>query len=154
MLELKEKTYLTKKERVFLTEYALSFHKKNSMKASNLHLDKEGNELSHPAILRRANQILKMKISQEYLTEIHKEIFHRNVHTIEKAVNETYEYYEDLRFQKYHNQANIAYQRYCDLLGFSKNSYVLNQQFNTGTEGGITINYIIPKEENNNNDSK
>lgn len=140
------KLKLSKTDMEFLKNYAMTNSKPKAMIAAGLNFKKDGTEYSQIGLYERANCILRNDKAQEYVKRMQEEILKSNCLSIEKAVNESYQFYELLiREGKYH-EANICYQRITDLLKLTTQGLSVNTQIVDTSGKGITINYINPKE--------
>ena len=148
----KSKKKYTKKELIFLTEYASTNNKLNSMKAAGLtHKIKTGEAYCEKQSIERANELLSTQFAKDYITKLHKEIYERNCFTLEKAVNESYENYLMLKEKEKYHEMNISFDTFLKVAGMLKpNGVNVNTQIVASEGGGITINYIKPDENNNN----
>jgi len=146
---VRHKLKWSKKEKQFLTNYAHTFRKEQSMIDAGLHLKRNGKQYSTEQLTTRANDLLKYPESKEYIGEILSEIREEHFLTLDKCIMETYEYYLELKY-KSPREANISHSRMCDLLGFTgKNAINVNTQIVASEDGGITINYNQPDEKIN-----
>lgn len=140
----------------FLNYYAQNHDKMLSAKLSGLDKHSDGSPLTPVAINKKTYHILKNPESLQFVKDIQKQIFESNCHSLEKAVDESYNLYLKLVEVRSFHSANAAYDRYCMLLGLlgnkNNNTVSVNTQIVGNDKGGITINYITPK--NNNDDGK
>ena len=152
-LEVKKKGSKFKwneKEKQFLVEYALDPYVGNAMRKAGLNQNRSGKDYDESQLIKRGNDLLDYPEAKEYIKMIQKEIFDRNVHTFEKAVNHTWQDYLEWRDVSKH-EANITMERYCKLMGFLGQPGVNFQtQIVTDNDKNITINFITPEEFKNN----
>lgn len=148
-VEIRYKRNLTKKDYEFLTQYAITHNKVGSMRAVGLHLKRDGTEHHRDTLTELANYILRNPMSREFVMDMQKEIMEANCHSLAKAVDETYSLYLKLIELRSFHEANIAYERFCKLIGIldskSGNNVSVNTQIVTDSKE-VNINYIQPKE--------
>jgi len=154
IVEVEDKQKFTKSEREFLTHYAENFHYQNAMIHAGLHIKRNGEKYSDKQLIARAKNILKYPSAKKYVEDIQVQIREQNFLTLDKCVNETYSFYDKIKDTNY-REANIAYQRLTDLLGYTGRGAAINQQIivdETENGVGITINYIQPEKNNKESD--
>lgn len=146
-----KKKVLTKLEKDFLTKFAFIYNRVKAMKETiGIQYDENGLERSDDYYYMKASKLLKNQYAKDYVRELQKEINLQNCHTLEKAIEETYSFYELLIGKKNFHAANVAYERYVNLCGFLNQSAKDKVQVNTQIIAGdkqITINYIKPGED-------
>jgi len=150
MSEYYKKEILTLKEKQFLTKFTISNNRVQSMKdVIGIQYDNNGMEKDDNYYYFKASKILSNPFAQEFVRYLQKQIHEQSCHTLEKVVNETYDFYAHLVSVGSYHAANIAYDRYVALCGFlnqTGHSVSVNTQIVAGDKQ-ITINYIKPGEE-------
>jgi hypothetical protein len=145
---LKVKKNLTKSDLEFLRYYAMTNSKTKSVVAAGLHLKKDGTPYEKTRHYEIANMILRNDKAVEIVKKYQEEILKSNCLTIEKVINETYQFYELLLEEKKYHEANICYSRLTELLKMTTSGMSVNTQIVDNSGGGITVNYITPGQEN------
>lgn len=110
----------------------------------------DGSTMRHDELSKKGREILRNPKAQYYLKQLQEEMFELNVHNLTKCINETYDFYIELREQKKYREANIAHQRYISLMGLGLANVEppinVNTQIVSNSDGGFTINYLTPKD--------
>jgi len=139
---------LTKQHKDFLVRFAISHNKSRSLIEAGMGENKNGELKEWTNLNRDANIILRNPVAQQYLIELHKEIFKAGAHTLEKAIEESYNFYLELKEQKSNREANVAYDRYVMLCGFARVQPQVSINTQYVSDKPITINYVKPDENN------
>lgn len=140
---------LTKQHKDFLVRFAMTHNKARSVIEAGLGKTKDGGVKDWGNLNIEANIILRNPVAQQYLTELHRDIFKAGVHTLEKAIEESYNFYLQLKEQKSNREANVAYDRYVMLCGFARVQPQVSINTQYVSDKPITINYVKPDENNN-----
>lgn len=140
-LHIKEK--LTKKEIDFLTQYVYMNNKYKAMVASDNHLKYNGEEYTAETLIRKANDILKLPVAQEFVLNLQKEVYKASCHTFERAIEEAYSIYQELKEANKTHEMNIAYAKYIEIAGFGRGAAVIQQQIVSQSDKPVQIVYNL-----------
>lgn len=147
----KTKKKYSKQEKDFLTQYAITNNKFKAMELSGLNVNKKTGELySRDRIMNKAWLLLSTPFAQEYVANMHKEILKKNCFTLERAINESYDNYQMLKDKQSFHAMNEMYNTHLQIAGLLKPGGVNVQTQIVAGENGLTINYIQPKKEDDN----
>lgn len=140
-----KKVKYSKSEMEFLTQYAYTNNKTQSMIRSGCGVKKSTGELyNDKQIIERANNLLSTKFAQDYVMNMQRKVREQNVFTLDRAFNEVYDQYITLKEQGKWHEANITLGYFLQIGGFLKPNVAVQQQFVTDKEGGINITYVQP----------
>lgn len=142
----------TQKHLDFVASFVQTYDRTSAMIEAGLNFKRTGEPYTERQVINKANQLLKQDVIKALIREQQKELHAVRFHCVEKAVEESYNYYLELKEIGKHHEANIAYARYTEILGLTGKNAILHLNQNVtlekdSTNGNVTINYHQPIED-------
>lgn len=147
----KSKKKFNKLEVDFLTDFAKTNNRIQSMKNVGLDTKKDGTKYTDDALFKKSWALLHDPGAQKIVADLQREIREQNCLTLDMAVNESYQTYLMLKERKSFHEMNTMWNTFLQVGGMLKPGGVTVQTQIVAGENGLTINYIQPKKEDDKN---